>query len=85
MSFSFMFLNTVIFGSAPASIKAFAKSYSQFVPGNTGINTFGFAIFMCGFDGDDIFIPFVPLYNMFSILLGLLSAPPFAFCWEYFF
>ncbi len=80
-----MFLNTVIFGSAPASINAFAKSYSQFVPGNTGMNTFGFAIFICGFDGDDVFVPFVPLYNTFSILPELLTAPPFAFSWKYFF
>ena len=26
---------------APASLKAFAESYSQFVPGNTGISTDG--------------------------------------------
>ncbi len=26
---------------APASSKAFAESYSQFVPGNTGMNTVG--------------------------------------------
>ena len=29
---------------APASSKALAESYSQFVPGNAGINTFGCAI-----------------------------------------
>ena len=35
------FLNTKVSASAPALSKAFAVSYSQFVPGNTGINTFG--------------------------------------------
>jgi len=30
--------------SAPAFSNAFWESYSQFVPGNTGINTLGFAI-----------------------------------------
>ena len=46
MSVCFRFLNTAILGSPPASINAFAKSYSQFVPGNTGINIFGLAIFI---------------------------------------
>ena len=34
---------TRIFGSAPARAKARAVSYSQLVPGNTGITTLGFA------------------------------------------
>ena len=34
---------TMIFGSAPAHESARAVSYSQLVPGNTGISTFGFA------------------------------------------
>ena len=38
-----IFLNTTVCTSAPAASNAFAVSYSQFVPGNTGINTFGFA------------------------------------------
>jgi len=38
------FLNTKISVSAPALSKAFFVSYSQFVPGKTGINTFGLAI-----------------------------------------
>ena len=38
-----IFLNTIVCTSAPALSNAFAESYSQFVPGNTGINTFGFA------------------------------------------
>ena len=37
------FLNTLIVTSAPARSNAFALSYSQLVPGNTGINTFGLA------------------------------------------
>ena len=37
------FLNTFTIVSAPALSNAFALSYSQFVPGNTGINTVGFA------------------------------------------
>lgn len=41
MSFSFKFLNTSILATPPASSNAFARSYSQFVPGNTGINTLG--------------------------------------------
>ena len=35
---------TIIFAFAPAYSKAFTLSYSQFVPGKTGIITFGFAI-----------------------------------------
>ena len=38
------FLNTLVITFAPAFSNAFAVSYSQFVPGNTGINTVGFAI-----------------------------------------
>ena len=38
------FLIIKISGSAPAASNAFAVSYSQFVPGNTGIRTLGFAI-----------------------------------------
>ena len=41
---SVMFLNTTVFTSAPASSNALPVSYSQFVPGNTGTNTFGRAI-----------------------------------------
>ena len=37
------FLNTFTITSAPALSNAFVLSYSQFVPGNTGINTVGFA------------------------------------------
>ena len=37
------FLNTFVITFAPAFSKALAESYSQFVPGNTGINTVGFA------------------------------------------
>ena len=44
---------------APASSKALAESYSQFVPGNAGINTFGVAI-----DKDD--------FNLFSVLTKLI-------------
>ena len=43
-SLGFVFLNTTVFVIAPASSKAFPTSYSQFVPGNTGINTLGLAI-----------------------------------------
>ena len=38
------FLNTLVMTFAPARSKAFVLSYSQFVPGNTGINTVGCAI-----------------------------------------
>jgi len=38
-----MLRNTIVSTSAPARSNAFAESYSQFVPGNTGMNTFGFA------------------------------------------
>ena len=34
--------------SAPAFSKALAESNSQFVPGNTGITTFGFATLIAG-------------------------------------
>ena len=37
------FLNTFTMTSAPARSNAFVLSYSQLVPGNTGINTVGFA------------------------------------------
>ena len=48
MSFGERFLTTSTFGSAPAFANAFAVSYSQFVPGNTGIKTRGFAAFTAG-------------------------------------
>ena len=38
------FLNTFVITFAPARSNALAESYSQFVPGNAGINTFGCAI-----------------------------------------
>ena len=41
---SVIFLNTTVFTCAPACSNAFVVSYSQLVPGNTGINTFGLAI-----------------------------------------
>ena len=37
-------LITKISGSAPARSKALAVSYSQLVPGNTGISAFGLAV-----------------------------------------
>ena len=37
------FLNTWVTTCAPARSNAFVLSYSQFVPGNTGMNTVGFA------------------------------------------
>ena len=37
-------MNTFTLALAPALSKALAESYSQFVPGNAGINTFGVAI-----------------------------------------
>ena len=40
MSSSFLFLNITIFVEAPASINAFSTSYSQLVPGNTGIKEY---------------------------------------------
>ena len=40
---SFTDANTFVITFAPAFSKALAESYSQFVPGNTGINTVGFA------------------------------------------
>ena len=39
---------TIISGSAPASLNTLAVSYSQFVPGNTGIRTLGFAHLIAG-------------------------------------
>ena len=39
-----MLRNTFVMTFAPALSNAFALSYSQFVPGNTGINTVGCAI-----------------------------------------
>ena len=44
MSSGVKFLNTLVITFAPAFSKALALSYSQFVPGNTGINTVGLAI-----------------------------------------
>ena len=41
MSSASKFLNTFVITFAPALSKALALSYSQFVPGNTGINTVG--------------------------------------------
>ena len=41
ISFADRLRMTIIFGSAPARVRARAVSYSQFVPGNTGISTFG--------------------------------------------
>ena len=37
-------LNTPILAIPPSLLNALSRSYSQFVPGNTGINTLGFAI-----------------------------------------
>ena len=48
MSSLVRFRTTKISGSAPASRKARAESYSQFVPGKTGMSTFGFAVFTTG-------------------------------------
>ena len=44
MSFAERFLITIVSAIAPASSNAFAVSYSQFVPGKTGIRTRGFAM-----------------------------------------
>ena len=44
ISCGFKFLNTTVLTLAPASSNAFAESYSQFVPGNTGMNTWGLVI-----------------------------------------
>ena len=41
-------LITKISGSAPALANCFAVSYSQFVPGNTGITAFTFCCFIAG-------------------------------------
>ena len=41
-------LITKISASAPALSTAFAESYSQLVPGNTGIRTLGFATLIAG-------------------------------------
>ena len=41
-------LITKISASAPALSAYFAESYSQFVPGNTGIRTLGFAVLIAG-------------------------------------
>lgn len=42
------FLITITSGSAPALINALVVSYSQFVPGNTGIKTLGFLMPILG-------------------------------------
>ena len=42
------FLITIVSVIAPAFSKALAVSYSQFVPGNTGMRTRGFAILAAG-------------------------------------
>ena len=42
---SFILRKTKVFATAPARSKARAVSYSQFVPGKTGMNTCGFAHF----------------------------------------
>ena len=42
------FLTTIICASAPARSNALAVSYSQLVPGNTGINTLGTAALIDG-------------------------------------
>ena len=44
MSSALMFLNTFVMTFAPARSNAFVLSYSQFVPGNTGMNTVGVPI-----------------------------------------
>ena len=43
MSSGVKFLNTLIITFAPAFSKALALSYSQFVPGNTGMKILGLA------------------------------------------
>ena len=48
MSFAVRFCTTRISVSAPAFSNARFVSISQFVPGNTGMNTFGFAVLMTG-------------------------------------
>ena len=48
MAAAVRFRITKISASAPASIMALAESYSQLVPGNTGIRTFGRAVFAAG-------------------------------------
>lgn len=42
------FLTMTVSGSPPADKTAFALSYSQFVPGKTGIMTFGLAVLIAG-------------------------------------
>ena len=47
-SFGVLFLKTRMCESAPARLNARAMSYSQFVPGNTGTITRGFALLSLG-------------------------------------
>ena len=53
ISFEERFLTMSISTFAPAFSNALAVSTSQFVPGNTGINTVGFATLIAG---EDVFL-----------------------------
>ena len=60
------FLITKISGLPPAFLQTFALSYSQFVPGNTGIKIFGFAILFLDFFKKSA------LYKLLEIRDGLI-------------
>ena len=58
--------NTLVMTLAPARSNALALSYSQFVPGNTGINTVGFATL-------DVYKRQLPVWRAsYPVLLSLL-------------
>ena len=64
----FRFLITSVSTCAPARSNTLAVSYSQFVPGNTGISTLGFAALIAGESFASL------LYvNFFGLKLGSLT------------
>ena len=69
ISDALIFLNTFVITFAPALSNAFALSYSQFVPGITGINTVGCAILWLQIQISDV------SYNPVSTFSSCPSAP----------
>ena len=68
MSAEDRFFTIKISGSAPANSNARAVSTSQFVPGNTGMKTLGFAALIAGV------LVFRSVYNAISVEIGVSSA-----------
>ena len=73
------FLITKISLSAPALLNAFIVSYSQFVPGNTGMNTRGFANDDLQTSGHPfVYSAFSSLPSIFAVFVGYTASNGFS-------